>query len=191
MDNYDWRWPIRSCLKRHGCGCTVLVTDVAYPIEAVAQLYRDRCDCENGVDELKNQWGLSGFTTQDINRSQTTARAGALVYKLVELVLQSYTPGRTARSCDEWPTAAGCGGQGRQPCRPNAAVFDAMPKQKPSRRWLPISVRPCSMSKLLRSSYQRWTAGPRLCAISASALPPRFPQRPHQPPSRLRGNCRI
>jgi len=58
----------------------VLVTDVKYPIEAVAQLYRDRADCENGFDELKNQWGLSGFTTQDINRCQTTARACALVY---------------------------------------------------------------------------------------------------------------
>ena len=58
----------------------VRVTDVAYPIEAVAQLYRDRADCENGFDELKNQWGLSGFTTQDINRCQTTARACALVY---------------------------------------------------------------------------------------------------------------
>jgi hypothetical protein len=58
----------------------VMVTDVAYPIEVVAQLYRDRADCENGFDELKNQWGLSGFTTQDINRCQTTARACALVY---------------------------------------------------------------------------------------------------------------
>jgi hypothetical protein len=58
----------------------VLVTDVAYPLEAIAQLYRDRADCENGFDELKNQWGLSGFTTRDIKRSQTTARACALVY---------------------------------------------------------------------------------------------------------------
>ena len=58
----------------------VMVTDVDYPIEAVAQLYRDRADCENGFDELKNQWGLSGFTTQDINRCQTTAGACALVY---------------------------------------------------------------------------------------------------------------
>ena len=62
----------------------VLVTDVSYPIEAVAQLYRDRADCRicqvSGFDELKNQWGLSGFTTQDINRCQTTARACALVY---------------------------------------------------------------------------------------------------------------
>jgi hypothetical protein len=58
----------------------VMVTDVAYPIEAIGQLYRDRADCENGFDELKNQWGMSGFTTQDINRCQTTARACALVY---------------------------------------------------------------------------------------------------------------
>jgi Transposase DDE domain group 1 len=58
----------------------VLVTDVAYPLEAIGQLYRDRADAENGFDELKNQWGLSGFTTQDINRCQTTARACALVY---------------------------------------------------------------------------------------------------------------
>jgi hypothetical protein len=58
----------------------VLVTDVSYPIESVAQLYRDRADAENAFDELKNQWGLSGFTTQDINRCQTMARACALVY---------------------------------------------------------------------------------------------------------------
>ena len=58
----------------------VLVTDVEVPIEAVAQLYRDRADAENAFDELKNQWGLGGFTTQDINRCQTMARACALVY---------------------------------------------------------------------------------------------------------------
>jgi hypothetical protein len=58
----------------------VLVTDVSYPIESIGQLYRDRADAENSFDELKNQWGLSGFTTQDMNRCQTTARACALVY---------------------------------------------------------------------------------------------------------------
>lgn len=59
---------------------TFLATDVDYPLEAVAQLYRDGADCENGFDEVKNQWGLSGFMTQDIARCQTTARAGALIY---------------------------------------------------------------------------------------------------------------
>ncbi|GAB4479981.1 MAG: hypothetical protein OHK0044_27780 [Burkholderiaceae bacterium] len=59
---------------------TVLVTNAAYDLAAIGQLYRDRCDCENGFDELKNQWGWGGFTTQDMHRSQVSARAVALVY---------------------------------------------------------------------------------------------------------------
>ena len=39
---------------------TVLVTDVKYELAAIGQLYRDRCDCENGLDELKNQWAEPG-----------------------------------------------------------------------------------------------------------------------------------
>jgi hypothetical protein len=49
----------------------VMVTDVAYPIEAIGQLYRDRADCENGFDELKNQWGMSGLSPR---RTSTAAR---------------------------------------------------------------------------------------------------------------------
>ena len=36
--------------------------------------------CENSFDELKNQWGWSGFTTQELQRSQIMARAVALIY---------------------------------------------------------------------------------------------------------------
>ncbi len=43
----------------------VMVTAAKYPIEAIGPLCRDRADCENGIAELKNPWGLSGFTTQD------------------------------------------------------------------------------------------------------------------------------
>jgi hypothetical protein len=71
----------------------VMVTDVNYPLEAIGQLYRDRADCENGFDELKNQWGLSGFTTQDINRCQTTARACALVYNWWSWYCRAANPG--------------------------------------------------------------------------------------------------
>lgn len=46
----------------------------------MGQLYRDRADCENGFDELKNQWGWGGYTTQDIERCNLSARAVALVY---------------------------------------------------------------------------------------------------------------
>jgi hypothetical protein len=58
----------------------VLVTSSGYALESMAQLYRDRADAENGFDKLKNQWGWGGFTTQDIERCQTSARAVALIY---------------------------------------------------------------------------------------------------------------
>ena len=43
---------------------SVLVTNSNYELKAIGQLYRDRADCENGFDELKNQWGWGGYTTQ-------------------------------------------------------------------------------------------------------------------------------
>ena len=58
----------------------VLVTNTQYTVTALGQLYRDRADCENGFDELKNQWGLSGYSTQDIERCDLSAKAVALIY---------------------------------------------------------------------------------------------------------------
>ena len=72
---------------------TVLVTNAQYDIAAIGQLYRDRCDCENGFDELKNQWGWGGFTTHDMHRSQTTARAVALIYNWWSWYVRAANPG--------------------------------------------------------------------------------------------------
>ena len=58
----------------------VLVTNSGYDLDAIGQLYRDRADCENGFDELKNQWGWGGYTTQDLERCNLSARAVALIY---------------------------------------------------------------------------------------------------------------
>lgn len=58
----------------------VLVTNSDYPLAAIGQLYRDRADCENGFDELKNQWGWGGYTTRDLERCNLSARAVALIY---------------------------------------------------------------------------------------------------------------
>lgn len=57
-----------------------LVTSSAEPILGLGQLYRDRADCENVFDELKNQWGWGGFTTHDLARCRLAARLVALVY---------------------------------------------------------------------------------------------------------------
>ena len=58
----------------------VLVTNIDDSIIAIAQHYRDRADCENNFDELKNQWGWCGYTTQDLKRNRFMAKITALVY---------------------------------------------------------------------------------------------------------------
>ena len=57
-----------------------LVTSLKHEILTLGQLYRDRADCENVFDELKNQWGWGGFTTQDLHRCRLLAGTVALVY---------------------------------------------------------------------------------------------------------------
>jgi hypothetical protein len=58
----------------------VLVTHSDYELAAIGQIYRDRADCENGFDEIKNQWGWGGYTTHDLERCNLAARAVALIY---------------------------------------------------------------------------------------------------------------
>jgi hypothetical protein len=61
----------------------VLVTTldpVTYPAQALARLYRERADAENVYDELKNQWGWNGYTTQKLKPCRFMANLVALVY---------------------------------------------------------------------------------------------------------------
>lgn len=58
----------------------VLVTGLPLDVLTLAQLYRDRGDAENPFDELKNQWGWGGYTTQDLKRCRFAAMGVALVY---------------------------------------------------------------------------------------------------------------
>lgn len=57
----------------------VPVCNAPYEAQLIGQLYRDRADCENGFDEIKNQWGWGGCTTHDIERCALNARAVALI----------------------------------------------------------------------------------------------------------------
>lgn len=59
----------------------VVVQRRRLPREIVlAKLYRDRADCENKYDELKNHWGWGGFTTRDLKRCRLMAGIVALIY---------------------------------------------------------------------------------------------------------------
>lgn len=77
--------PLPGCALQHKGGDwyehAVLVTSwEEKELLAVAQAYRDRADTENMFDELKNQWGWTGFSTEDLKRSQLMARIVALIY---------------------------------------------------------------------------------------------------------------
>ena len=54
----------------------------------VVQLYRQRADAENVFDELKNQWGFSGFCSQKASVSQSSARMLLLIYNLWSLFVR-------------------------------------------------------------------------------------------------------
>lgn len=58
----------------------ILITNMDDRIETIAQHYRDRADCENNFDELKNQWGWCGYTTHDLKRNRFMAKITALIY---------------------------------------------------------------------------------------------------------------
>jgi hypothetical protein len=47
---------------------------------AIFHHYRDRTDCENNFDELKNQWGWGGYTSQDVKSYRLMSRIIALIY---------------------------------------------------------------------------------------------------------------
>jgi len=70
----------------------VLVTSLDSEILTLGQLYRDRADCENSFDELKNQWGWGGFTTRDLKRCRLMAGCVALVFNWWNLFVRLADP---------------------------------------------------------------------------------------------------
>ena len=70
----------------------VLATSLDWDPLTLPQLYRDRGDAENLFDELKNQWGWGGFVTQDMKRTQITARITGIVYNWWSLFVRMIHP---------------------------------------------------------------------------------------------------
>jgi len=58
----------------------VLVTSLNDEKLSIVHHYRDRADCENNFDEIKNHWGWGGFTTQKIGPCRLISRITALIY---------------------------------------------------------------------------------------------------------------
>ena len=72
----------------------VLVTSLSDDILSISQHYRDRADCENNFDELKNQWGWGGYTTKDLKRCRFISRMVALIYNWWSLFVRLANPNK-------------------------------------------------------------------------------------------------
>ena len=82
---------------------TVLVTSLSMEILTIAQLYRDRSDMENNLDELKNQWRWAGYTTQDLRRCELLACMIALIYNWWSLFAKLVDPSRKREAITSRP----------------------------------------------------------------------------------------
>lgn len=83
---------------------SVLVTDLKDHLCTLFYRYRDRADCENNFDEMKNQWGWGGFATHQIKSCRLMARTIALVYNWWNLFVRLAIPEKhheaiTSRHC--------------------------------------------------------------------------------------------
>ena len=58
----------------------------------IQELYRQRADTENVFDELKNQWGFSGFCAQSRATNELAARRLLIVYNLWTLFVRFIVP---------------------------------------------------------------------------------------------------
>ena len=68
------------------------MTSLEAEVLTIGQLYRDRGDCENSFDELKNHWGWGGFTTHDLTRCRIIARIVALIFNWWNLFVRLADP---------------------------------------------------------------------------------------------------
>ncbi len=71
---------------------SVLITNRDDDLVSVVCHYRDRADCENQFDEIKNQWGWGGYTTSDLKSSQLMSRMIALIYNWWTLFVRLANP---------------------------------------------------------------------------------------------------
>jgi hypothetical protein len=84
---------------------SVLVTSLSDEVLTLAQHYRDRGDAENNFDELKNQWGWAGFTTQDSRRCEVMARITALIYNWWTIFMRLGIPDKHSEAITSRPLA--------------------------------------------------------------------------------------
>jgi hypothetical protein len=104
-------------------------------------LYRDRADCENSFDELKNQWGWGGFTTRDLKRSTGGIYSSVWLILLIIAKPSPVAPCCSRRSAD-------------RPAMPAAPPSPSLQVMASMRAPAPLS--PASPAFSRTSALERW-----------------------------------
>lgn len=166
----------------------VLVTSLEEEIFTLAQHYRDRAGAENNFDELKNQWGWAGFTTQDLKRCQLMAHVTALVYNWWTLFTRMAIPEQHAEAITSRPLLlAGIARRTRHANQTMVTITNLHAKARRAREllaagsrflhWVKVTAEQLSSSarwRLILSYIFRYFLGGRIIG-STARLAPAFP----------------
>jgi len=159
---------------------SVLVTSLDAEILTVAQLYRDRGDGENPFNELKNQWGWGGFTTQDLKRCRFMARITALVYNWWSLFVRLANPDQHTEAVTSRPLMLHA--VARQTRHAGQSRLTITSTHAEARKVMAGYRRINGFFKQLRATAEHVTAIQRWCRILSFALVKYLRGRQLQPP---------
>jgi hypothetical protein len=146
----------------------VLITSLGDEVRAIAQHYRDRGDAENNFDELKNQWGWAGFTTQDSKRCQIMARITALVYNWWTIFMRLGLPEQHAEAITSRPLAMY--GIARRTKHANQITVDVTSMHAKASLIGTVLNNVSSFLKRISSSAEQWTHAGRWRIILSAAF---------------------
>ena len=146
----------------------VLVTSLSDEVRAIAQHYRDRGDAENNFDELKNQWGWAGFTTQDSKRCQIMARMTALIYNWWTIFMRLGLPEQHAEAITSRPLAMY--GIARRTKHANQITVDITSMHAKASLIGTVLSNVSSFLKRISSGAEQWTQTGRWAIILSAAF---------------------
>lgn len=146
----------------------VLVTSLTDEVRSVAQLYRDRGDAENNFDELKNQWGWAGFTTQDRKRCQIMGRIIALVYNWWTIFMRLGIPEKHAEAITSRPLALH--GIARQTRHGNQTTVEITSTHAQASQIAEILTKVSGFLKRIKTTAEQLTQGERWKLILSAAF---------------------
>ena len=146
----------------------VLVTSLTDQVRSVAQHYRDRGDVENNFDELKNQWGWAGFTTQDRKRCQIMGRIIALVYNWWTIFMRLGIPDKHVEAITSRPLALH--GIARQTRHGNQTTIEVTSTHSKASQMAEILTKVSGFLKRIKSIAEQLTQPDRWKLILSAAF---------------------